>query len=129
MNAGLPGFGIGGIFYVLAALIAPFVELRRIRRGQSTPARRRLIGRQFAIAVAILGMIVALMPLAALGVACLVLATVVVGAKVLELEHRRREARRRALRVHVPLLYFAHGDDLEGADLGGGALELDGCER
>lgn len=129
MNAGLPGFGIGGIFYVLAALVAPVVELRRIRRGESSPERRRSIARQFAMALAIVAMILALMPLVALGIACLVLLVVVLGAKGLELEHRRRQARRHALRARRSLIYLRQVDDLDGTDLGRAALELDGCER
>jgi hypothetical protein len=51
MSAGLPGFGLGGLFFILSALIAPAVESWRTIRGRSSAAARRQVGRQFAIAV------------------------------------------------------------------------------
>lgn len=52
MSAGLPGLGLGGIFFVLSALLAPLFELGRTFAGRSGMAAWRQVGRQFAIAVA-----------------------------------------------------------------------------
>jgi hypothetical protein len=52
MNPGLPGAGIGGLFYILSALWMPVCELWRMRRGNA-PAQWPLVARQFAIAVGI----------------------------------------------------------------------------
>ena len=38
MNAGLPGIGISGVFYIVSALLMPFTEAVRALRGKS---RRR----------------------------------------------------------------------------------------
>lgn len=51
MSAGLPGLGLGGLFFILSALIAPLVELVRMLRGRSSAGAWRAVGRQFAIAV------------------------------------------------------------------------------
>ena len=53
MNPGLPGAGIGGLFYVLSALCMPICELWRLRRGQ-TSGRWPLVAKQFGIAVGII---------------------------------------------------------------------------
>jgi len=50
MNPGLPGTGIGGLFYILSALWMPICELRRRWRGDAT-MQWPLVARQFAIAV------------------------------------------------------------------------------
>jgi len=39
MTAGLPGFGLGGVFFIISALLAPFVELIMTARGRSSRAR------------------------------------------------------------------------------------------
>lgn len=52
MSPGLPGTGIGGLFYILCALWMPVCELWRRRRG-GAPARWPLVARQFGIAVGI----------------------------------------------------------------------------
>lgn len=52
MNPGLPGMGIGGLFYILSALLMPVCEVWRRWRGD-TPGRWPLVARQFAIAVGI----------------------------------------------------------------------------
>lgn len=61
LNVGMPGVGLGGIFYVVGALAMPFVELARATRARlaGTPrtARDRRWGlalRQAAIALAVL---------------------------------------------------------------------------
>src|SRR5919106_951000 len=51
MSAGLPGLGLGGLFFVLLALLAPFVELIRTARGRSSVAAWRTVGRQVALAL------------------------------------------------------------------------------
>jgi hypothetical protein len=52
MTAGLPGVGIGGLFYLLCALLMPFVELGRTVTGRSSAAAWRRVGGQFVMAVA-----------------------------------------------------------------------------
>jgi len=54
MSAGLPGLGLGGLFFIVSALAAPFVELYRTARGRSSAAAWRGVGRQFAIAAAMI---------------------------------------------------------------------------
>jgi hypothetical protein len=51
VSAGLPGLGLGGLFFLLLALLAPFVELIRTARGRSSVAAWRAVGRQFALAL------------------------------------------------------------------------------
>jgi hypothetical protein len=41
MNAGLPGTGIGGVFYLVSALFMPFFELFKTLRGESNLERWR----------------------------------------------------------------------------------------
>ena len=41
MSAGLPGLGLGGLFFILSALLAPLLELGRPVRGRSSRAWRR----------------------------------------------------------------------------------------
>ena len=55
MTAGMPGAGIGGLFYLLNALSMPLHELRFLWKGSSTPETRKVAIRQFALAVSILG--------------------------------------------------------------------------
>jgi hypothetical protein len=54
VSAGLPGIGLGGLFFILSALLAPFRELALTLRGQSSRARWASAGRQFAMALAML---------------------------------------------------------------------------
>ena len=49
-SAGLPGTGLGGLFYILLALWMPLAELPRSLRGDSSGTRWRQIGSQFAMA-------------------------------------------------------------------------------
>lgn len=51
MSAGLPGFGLGGLFFILTALAAPLIELARTARGRSSGAAWRGVARQFTMAV------------------------------------------------------------------------------
>lgn len=50
MTAGLPGAGIGGIFYLLSALLMPAVELLALLRGRRSSGRWRIIVRQSFLA-------------------------------------------------------------------------------
>ena len=50
MTAGVPGTGIGGLFYILAALLAPIRSLLR-RRGAR--GNRRGIGRLFVLGLGV----------------------------------------------------------------------------
>ncbi len=54
MNAGLPGTGISGAFYLLSALWMPFHELYKTLRNKSQPQRMRLILVQSGIALGII---------------------------------------------------------------------------
>ncbi len=53
MNAGLPGTGIGGLFYVVLALLMPVRELYLTARGRSSRERWRLALQQASIALGI----------------------------------------------------------------------------
>jgi hypothetical protein len=55
MNVGLPGTGIGGLFYLITALLMPVIELVRTFQGQSSLARWRRVGRQTGMAGGIVG--------------------------------------------------------------------------
>jgi len=53
MNPGLPGTGIGGLFYTVCALWMPVCEIWRWLRGDAT-SHWPLVARQFAIAVGVI---------------------------------------------------------------------------
>jgi hypothetical protein len=137
MSAGLPGLGLGGLFFIVSALLAPLPELWRTLRGRSGVAAWRLVGRQFAQAVA---MIVAIdltirlvylglsttgledapradtgtvLPLTLLGITSLLLVAVIGIAKLAELGLRIRTAELprvpEALPLPAPLRAFAIG--------------------
>ena len=55
MNVGLPGTGIGGLFYLATALLMPVFEMLQTLRGRSTLKRWRLVLSQSGLAVSILG--------------------------------------------------------------------------
>ena len=55
MNVGLPGTGMGGLFYLLTALLMPVVELVRALRGRSSVARWQIVLRQVTLALGVLG--------------------------------------------------------------------------
>jgi hypothetical protein len=57
MSAGLPGLGLGGLFFIFSALLAPFPELGRTLRGRSDLAAWKAIGRQLAQALAMVAAI------------------------------------------------------------------------
>jgi hypothetical protein len=53
MTAGLPGTGIGGVFYLLLAVLMPFRELVRLLRGKSSRQRWAVIAAQWGYVAAI----------------------------------------------------------------------------
>jgi hypothetical protein len=55
MTAGLPGTGIGGLFYLISALLMPFREAFRLVIGRSNPERRQMALQQGGMALTILG--------------------------------------------------------------------------
>ncbi|MDD4890524.1 MAG: hypothetical protein PHU85_11415 [Phycisphaerae bacterium] len=54
MTAGLPGTGIGSLFYVLLTVWMPFSELFALAQGRSSWKRWRLIAMQWAMLSAII---------------------------------------------------------------------------
>ena len=60
MNAGLPGVGIAGLFFVVSALVMPFVELVRTVAGRSSAERWRGVAHDWLLAVAMLAAFVAM---------------------------------------------------------------------
>ena len=54
MNVGLPGVGLGGMFYLLSALLMPLHALAQRVRG-ATSKRASFVLRQVALAVGIAG--------------------------------------------------------------------------
>ncbi len=116
MSAGLPGLGLGGLFFIFSALLAPFRELWRTLRGRTRPGEWRVVGRQFAQAVT---MVVAIdltlrltyvllslvgvgdvpsavsgtvLPLTLIGITTALLLVVLAAAKLAELRFRLRGA-------------------------------------
>lgn len=57
MSPGMPGAGIGGIFYLVSAVLMPFRELYLTARGRSSRARWLTVARQTGIALMIVGSI------------------------------------------------------------------------
>ena len=53
MFAGLPGIGVGTLFYVLMAVWMPFREMPRVLAGKSSVAQWQLIARQLFYAAGI----------------------------------------------------------------------------
>jgi hypothetical protein len=115
MSAGLPGLGLGGLFFILSALVAPAFELVRMARGRSSRERRLRIARQFALAVAMViaidlslralllaGLLLGatsaspsgtlVLPLAPIGITSGLLVLILAGAKLAELATRPRGA-------------------------------------
>ena len=59
MAAGLPGTGIGGLFFILSAFFMIIVELQRTIRGKSSLARWRIVGRHAGVAAAMVASVTA----------------------------------------------------------------------
>ena len=55
MTAGLPGTGVGGLFYMLSGILMPFREAYRAARGQSDARSRRLVAYQTVMALGVVG--------------------------------------------------------------------------
>jgi hypothetical protein len=58
MGPGLPGFGIASLFYIGAALVAPFHEIVMTARGQSSRRRWSTAITQFFIGAGMLGALI-----------------------------------------------------------------------
>jgi len=54
MTAGMPGAGVGGLFYLLNALWMPIREIWLASQGRSSASSRRVVRRQVSIALGIL---------------------------------------------------------------------------
>lgn len=54
MFAGLPGIGVGTLFYIVMALCMPVLEIRRLVQGTSSLARWYQIARQWFFAISII---------------------------------------------------------------------------
>ena len=126
MSAGLPGLGLGGLFFIFSALLAPLLELGRTLQGRSSRAAWRGVGRQFAQAAAMVvaidlalrslylilgaaglsdppsaGRLTAL-PLAAIGITAGLLVTVLLLAKLADVALRAKSAGLPSLPVSLP---------------------------
>ncbi len=55
MSVGLPGTGVGGLFYLISALCMPFREAYRAAGGRSDRRSRGVVVRQTVIALGVLG--------------------------------------------------------------------------
>lgn len=51
MNVGLPGTGIGGLFYLLSAFLILLYELLMTMRGKSNMKRWKIVGEQVGITI------------------------------------------------------------------------------
>ena len=51
MSAGLPGLGLGGLFFIISALLAPFIEIVRIAAGRGRDVDWPQVWRSFALAL------------------------------------------------------------------------------
>lgn len=112
MSAGLPGLGLGGLFFILSALAAPFPELWRTARGRSSLAAWRGILRQLAQALTMIVAVDLILRLAGtglrldlIGITTGILVAVLCSAKAAELalRTRPRRARERRERRRRPL--------------------------
>jgi hypothetical protein len=126
MSAGLPGLGLGGLFFILSALVAPFPELWRTLGGRSSAETWRRVGRQFAQALlmifavdltlrgafAVLSLLglsdgvdadgVTVLPLVPIAITAGLLATVLCVAKLADLALRARRPALPALPAALP---------------------------
>src|SRR5690349_13095206 len=94
MSAGMPGLGLGGLFFVLSALFAPGVELRRTAQGQSSAAAWRQVGRQSAVAVVMVAVVAPFVPWAPVGITTALLLAFLLAAKGAQLGLRGLRALR-----------------------------------
>ncbi len=128
MTAGLPGTGIGCLFYLISALCMPFIELYLTCRGRSSRQRWRLVATQFGLAVGIAGgfwvtgwclgqilpakhvlslqgtgEVLNIIAITSFLISGGVLVSVLVGIEIASLIARFRDKRRAALAVSLPL--------------------------
>jgi len=116
VSAGLPGLGLGGLFFIFSALLAPLRQLLRTLRGRSRDGDWAMIGRQFAQAVMMVAAIdlslrlaylalaaaglgnapsavsATVIPLTLIGITSALLVAVLATAKVAEIALRLRHA-------------------------------------
>jgi len=116
VSAGLPGLGLGGLFFIFSALLAPFPQLLRTLRGRSRAGDWAMVGRQFAQATLMVAAIdlalrlaylgisaaglgdtpsavsVTVIPLALIGITSALLVGVLATAKVADIAVRARDA-------------------------------------
>ena len=108
MSPGLPGIGLGGLFFIVSALFAPLPELVRTARGRSSRERWAGVARNLALALVMIAAInatlwvvraaisgetggsIASAPLVALGITAGLLILVIGCAKLAELVSRAR---------------------------------------
>jgi hypothetical protein len=69
VSAGLPGLGLGGLFFIFSALLAPFRQLLRMLSGRSRVGDWAMIARQFAQATVMVATIDLSLRLAFLAIA------------------------------------------------------------
>ena len=109
MSAGLPGVGLGGLFFILSALFAPIPELYRTARGRSSRAAWRMVGRQLLQALLMIAVVDLMLQLVGagprfdlVGITTALLVSVLAAAKLAQLAVtatlRRRAAARQRLR-------------------------------
>ena len=55
MFAGMPGTGIGGIFYMVLIVLMPFREVWLAARGRETRPRLKAVVTQFGLGLAVIG--------------------------------------------------------------------------
>jgi hypothetical protein len=128
MTAGLPGTGIGCMFYLISALCMPFIEMYLTCRGRSSRQRWKLVAKQLGFALGIAGgfwvtgwCLSRILPAQhalslqgsgeALNVVAMtsflipggVLASVLIGIEIVSLVARLRDKRRAALAVSLSL--------------------------
>jgi len=60
MTAGLPGTGIGGLYYLVLVILMPVREAYLTARGRSSRARWRIVGQHVALGGGIVGALFAL---------------------------------------------------------------------
>ena len=53
MTAGIPGTGVGGLFYMVSGILMPFREAYRAVRGKSDARSRRLVAYQTLMALGV----------------------------------------------------------------------------
>lgn len=60
MNAGLPGVGIAGLFFIISALVMPLLEAVRTVAGHGSKQRWRAVAYNWLLAAVMVGVFVAM---------------------------------------------------------------------